>query len=385
MDRKIQKKFYLSIINFILLKRLYASIIGGIRTVIDGLSYYNGAEAFTKKLKGRGSFVLVMAYTDTAVIPGITVAGASPELMAYTPPLDAELVHAGRIITLDNIAFAPPFIPTPGLITRAAMTLSDFRDFYVDAGNKISPFVPHYRVGNGPGADVRTGKAVPWAKQVMENARKVGKEIAEQSEYVVIGETIPAGTTTALGVLLAMGMDINNYTSSSMPENPQSLKTSVVREGLAEAGINGHCDPLKAIEAVGDPMMAATIGLVQGAEGIPIVLAGGTQMAVVAVLLSKMCDLSKFDLALSTTRWVVEDSTSSLFGILKGGNVNIPVIVANLSFARSRHEGLLAYEKGYVKEGVGAGGLAAAAMLKGVSKEKIEDTVESMYSNLVGQ
>lgn len=329
--------------------------------------------------------MLVMAYTETALIPGITVAGASPELMAYTPPLDAELVHAGKIITLDNIAFAPPFIPTPGLITRAAMALSDFRDFYVDAGNKISPFVPHYRVGNGPGADVRTGKAVPWAKQVLENARKVGKEIAERSEYVVIGETIPAGTTTALGVLLAMGMDINNYTSSSMPNNPQSLKTSVVNEGLAKAGINGNCEPLRAIEAVGDPMMAATIGLVQGAQGVPIILAGGTQMAAVAVLLSKMFDLSKFDIALSTTRWVVEDSTSSLFGILKGGNVNIPVLVADLSFARSKHEGLLAYEKGYVKEGVGAGGLAAAAMLKGVSKEKIEDTVESMYSNLVGQ
>lgn len=329
--------------------------------------------------------MLVMAYTETALIPGITVAGASPELMAYTPPLDAELVHAGKIITLENIAFAPPFIPTPGLITRAAITLSDFREFYVDAGNKISPIVPHFRVGNGPGADVRTGKAVPWAKQIIENARKVGKEIAEQSEFLVIGETIPAGTTTALGVLMAMGMDTNSYTSSSMPNNPQSLKTSVVKEGLARAGINGHCDPLKAIESVGDPMMAATIGLVQGAQGVPVILAGGTQMAVVAVSLSKMCDLSKFNIALSTTRWVVEDSTSSLFGILKGGNVNIPVLVANLSFARSKHEGLLAYEKGYVKEGVGAGGLAAVAMLKGVSKTKIEDTVEFMYSKIVGQ
>ncbi len=232
-----------------------------------------------KKLHGKGSFVLVMAYTETAGIPGITVAGASPELMAYTPPLDAELVHAGKIITLDNMAMTSEAIPTPGLITRAAITLSDFREFYVDAGNLIPPFIPHYRVGNGPGADIRTGKAVPWAKQIMENARKVGKEIAEQSEYIVIGETIPAGTTTALGVLMAMGMDINNYTSSSMQKNPQSLKTSVVMEGLKKAGISGPCDPLKAIEAVGDPMMAATIGLVQGAKGVPVILAGGTQMA----------------------------------------------------------------------------------------------------------
>jgi len=349
----------------------------------NDLLYYNGAENFAKKLHGKGSFVLVMAYTETASIPGITVAGASPELMAYTPPLDAELVHAGRILTLDSIAMTSEAIPTPGLITRAAMTLSDFREFYVDAGNKISPVVPHYRVGNGPGADIRTGKAVPWAGQIIENARRVGKEIASQSEYLIIGETIPAGTTTALGVLMAMGMDVNNYTSSSMQKNPQSLKTSVALEGLKKAGINGPCDPVTAIEAVGDPMMAATIGLVQGARGIPIVLAGGTQMATVAVLLSRMCDLGQYDLSLSTTRWVVEDRSSSLFGILKSANVNIPVLVANLSFTGSKFQGLQAYEQGFVKEGVGAGGISAMAMLKGIPASKIEETVEFMYSKMV--
>jgi uncharacterized protein (TIGR00303 family) len=245
--------------------------------------------------------------------------------------------------------------------------------------------VPHYRVGNGPGADIRTGKAVPWAKQIIENARKVGKEIAAESEYLVIGESTPAGTTTALGVLRALGMDTAGVTSSSMAENPQTLKNAVVREGLKNAGITGKCDPLKAIESVGDPMMAATIGLVQGAQGVPVILAGGTQMAVVAVLLSKMADMSKLDLALGTTRWVVDDRTSSLFGILKGAGVNIPVMAANISFARSKYPGLLAYEHGVAKEGVGAGGIVAATMLKGVPKEKIEDTVEFIYSKMVGQ
>lgn len=350
----------------------------------NGLIFYNGAESFAKKLNGKGSFVLVMANTGTAAIPGITAAGASAELNIYTPPLDAELVHTGRIITLTEIAFTPPFIPTPGLITRAVMTLSDFRDFYVDAGSKVAPVIPHFRVGSGPGADIRTGKAVPWAKEIIENARKVGKELAAQSEYLVIGETIPAGTTTALGVLLAMGMDTNGYTSSSMQTNPHSLKTSVALEGLKNAGIDGNCDPLKAIESVGDPMMAATIGLIQGAQGVPIVLAGGTQMAAVAVLLSKMCDVSQYDLALSTTRWVAQDQTSNLFGILHKTGLNIPVLVADLSFAGSKFEGLQAYEKGYVKEGVGAGGISAVAMVKGVPKQRIEETVEFMYSKLVG-
>jgi NaMN:DMB phosphoribosyltransferase len=130
-------------------------------------------------------------------------------------------------------------------------------------------------------------------------------------------------------------------------------------------------------------MMAATIGLVEGAEGVPIILAGGTQMAAVAVLLSQMTDMSKHDIALSTTRWVAEDSSANLFGIMHSANLNIPVLIANLSFAASKFEGLLAYEKGFVKEGVGAGGISATAMLKGVPKWEIENTVESIYAHMV--
>ena len=350
---------------------------------IEGLAFYNGAERFAEKIKGRGSFALLMANTETAAIPGITAAGASAELNVYTPPLDAEFVHTGRIMTLDELPVIPPFIPTPGIITRAVMTLSDFRDFYVDAGIKVPPLVPHFRAGNGPGKDIRTGLAVPNVKEIVEGAKKVGEQIAAESEFLVIGETIPAGTTTALGVLLAMGLQMDGFTSSSMQKNPHPLKSSVVAEGLKNAGIKGPVDPITAIERVGDPMMAGALGLIMGARKVPIILAGGTQMAAVAVLLSKIVDIRGFDIALGTTGWVAKDKSANLFGILKQANVDIPVLVSELSFARSKFDGLQAYEQGFVKEGVGAGGISAAAMLKGVPRAKIEDTVESIYSQLI--
>lgn len=353
--------------------------------VVDGISYFNGAEKFAEQIKGRGSYVLLMGNTDTALIPGITAAGISPELTPYTPPLDAELVHTGRILTLGEIALTPEAIPTPGLITRAVITLSDFREYYVDTGLQIPPIVPHYRVGNGPGKDIRTGKALTNVKEIIESAKKVGAELASQSEYLVIGESIAAGTTTALGVLLAMGNTMDGYTSSSLKVNPQTLKTSVVLEGLRNAGISQPVDPVKAIESVGDPMMAGAIGLIIGARNVPIILAGGTQMAAVAVLLSRIVDIKNFNISLATTGWVAKDSSANLFGILKQANVDIPVMTADLSFARSKFSGLLAYENGHVKEGVGAGGISVAAMLKGVKKEQIEDTVEFMYSKMIGQ
>ncbi|HMK46544.1 MAG TPA: TIGR00303 family protein [Methanocella sp.] len=353
--------------------------------VVDGISYFNGAEKFAEKIRGQGSYVLLMGNTDTALIPGITAAGISPEMTPYTPPLDAELVHTGRILTLGEMALTPEFIPTPGLITRAVITLSDFREFYVDAGISISPLIPHFRVGNISGKDIRTGKAVSNVREIIENAKKVGAVLASESEYLVIGESIAAGTTTALGVLLAMGQSMDGYTSSSLKVNPQSLKSSVALEGLRNAGITQPVDPVRAIEAVGDPMMAGALGLILGAKNVPIILAGGTQMATVAVLLSKLVDIRSFDIALATTRWVAKDSSSNLFGILEQGNVEIPVMTADLSFARSKFDGLKAYENGHVKEGVGAGGISVAAMLKGIRKEQIEDTVEFMYSKMIGQ
>ncbi|HMK47589.1 MAG TPA: nicotinate-nucleotide--dimethylbenzimidazole phosphoribosyltransferase, partial [Methanocella sp.] len=174
-------------------------------------------------------------------------------------------------------------------------------------------------------------------------------------------------------------------TSSSLKVNPQSLKNSTALEGLRTAGISQPVDPIRAIESVGDPMMAGALGLIMGAKTVPIILAGGTQMAAVAVLLSKLVDIKDFDIALATTKWVVKDSSSNLFGILEQGKVDIPVMTADLSFARSKFDGLKAYEDGHVKEGVGAGGISVAAMLKGVKKEQIEDTVEIMYSKMIGQ
>lgn len=44
------------------------------------------------------------------------------------------------------------------------------------------------------------------------------------TEHLVIGESTPAGTTTALGVLTALGYDADFRVSASMPVNPTTLK-----------------------------------------------------------------------------------------------------------------------------------------------------------------
>jgi NaMN:DMB phosphoribosyltransferase len=66
---------------------------------------------------------------------------------------------------------------------------------------------------------------------------------------------------------------------------------------------------------------------------------------------------------------------------------DVPVLAADMDFGGSRFEGLRAYEKGIVKEGVGAGGAAIAAMAAtegAVTKELLLAEIERNYALLMG-
>ena len=52
------------------------------------------------------------------------------------------------------------------------------------------------------------------------------EKLAKAVDYLVIGESIPGGTTTALGVLSALGVKAEGKVSSTLPENPHSLESS---------------------------------------------------------------------------------------------------------------------------------------------------------------
>jgi len=89
--------------------------------------------------------------------------------------------------------------------------------------------------------------------------------------------------------------------------------------------------------------------------------------------------------AVGTTRWIIADRTSDLKGII-AQIADIPILAADLDFTSSRFNGLKAYEKGVVKEGVGAGGAAIAAMLRSngsITKGTLLNEVETNYEKLL--
>ncbi|MBQ6345456.1 MAG: TIGR00303 family protein [Methanobrevibacter sp.] len=351
--------------------------------MIDGITTYGSTELI-EKLQSCDDpvFMVTIGTTDTSKIPGLSGAGASPELTEYTPASDAEFMVLGQVRCCDAAAETVvdgAAAPTPARLTKAALQLANIPFVIIDAGSKIKPDIEYVSFGKEYGRDIRTGKGVLNPLEIFENAKELGAELSLRHEMLIIGESIPAGTTTALGVLKALGYEANEKVSGSMPHNPHDLKSKVVDEGLKNAGIvPGEADAIQAIGAVGDPTLPAIAGLVLGSD-IPIILAGGTQMAAVCAIIKSVqpnFDFSRINLA--TTVFVAADETADLFGILEQIDDNITVNVVDPRFEESEHEGLRNYLTGFVKEGAGAGGAMFTALVLGNSVEKLRKKIEKV-------
>ena len=178
---------------------------------------------FVERIWGKHpTFAVVIGNTETAKIPGVSAAGAVPEITDFTPAADVELLHYGRCKCIDGVPVPPNGIPTPGIITMSALQLAPIPQFAINGGVRVRPHTPYFELEGTPGEDIRTGRALKDPRRVYENALLLGREMAKNNEYLVIGESIAGGTTTALAALLAMGYDGEGKVSSSLIENPHS-------------------------------------------------------------------------------------------------------------------------------------------------------------------
>jgi len=326
-------------------------------------------------------FLCVIASTGTSHIPGITGAGVTPELTDYTPAADVELVVHGEPRCLKEIPrtiIDGVVAPTPAVITKASLELANIPFLVADAGAAIKPDIPFMSINSEPGGNIETGKAVSNVEEIFNRGEILGETISRITDHLFIGESTPAGTTTALGVLTAMGYDGNYKVSGSMPNNPHELKQNIVASGLKASGFKVgelKSKPFKAVEIVGDPMIPAVAGIVAGCT-IPVTLAGGTQMTAVCAIIKEV--LPKFDwcnLSIATTRFVAEDETSDI-NYISRQIADTPIFAVDPQFEKSQSDGLKNYLKGSVKEGVGAGGAMMASILKGVSVDDIRMKTE---------
>jgi len=347
---------------------------------------YKGDEA--KKIlsaaKGRVLGAYFIGSTKTSTIPGISVAGATPELTLYTPAVDAEYLFCGRPLSTDRIPVTPEGIPTPALITRAALNSSGIAFIVVDSGSYVEPRIPHVALPSRTvGERIDSGEAIPYdvAKGLFEEGKALARGIARSAELAIIGESIPGGTTTALGILIGLGYEAWGLVSSAAQKNPLALKRRVVEEGLKRSRLPSG-DPFEAVAGLGDPVHVSMAGFLAGAveTGSRLILAGGTQMAAVLAIAKHAGVPLEGRVLVGTTRWLLDDS--DLVSLVKLIHPGVPVVACNLDFSGSPYEGLRYYEKGYVKEGVGAGGTGIAALLRGTTHKRLLDLIHEEYERL---
>jgi len=329
--------------------------------------------------KKRFLFSLVISYTETSEIPGITIAGTNLDFIKFTPPADSEYLHYGTCKCIDSVPMTPDGKPTPALLTKVALESASIPHIVINAGSKIIPDIPFFETGLEPGKNIQNEPALDryYVLRAVEHGRIIGRTLGALTDCLVIGESIPAGTTTAMAVL--KGFDINANVSSSIPKNPMELKNKVVNDALKRSNSK---DAYDVIANMGDPMIPVVAGMLSTAsQTCKVLLAGGTQMAAVLAL-ANTTGLNENNLAIGTTSYIVNDDSANFLDMIKE-IINIPILIVNPKLEDSKIQGLRSYSEGFVKEGAGAGGAMISAILKtGITSEKLLEKIEEEYQRI---
>jgi len=338
---------------------------------------------FIKKTQNKKFvFSFVISYTHTCEIPGITVAGANPDLLKFTSAADAEFLHYGYCKTIESIPMTPDGKPTPAILTKVALDTASIPNFVINAGSRIPPKLPYLELGLEPGKNIAQEPALDGdlTRKAVEHGRIIGRFLGSSTDCLVIGESIPGGTTTALGVLRGLGLQAS--VSSSMPQNPVDLKNQTVEIALKRLRSR---DPYDVVTQLGDPMIPSVAGILSTASELTnVLLAGGTQMAAVLAF-AKHVGFNENNVAIGTTSYIVNDKTANLIEMVKQIS-DIPIFAVKLKLEESEIMGLRSYAKGFVKEGAGAGGASIACILKtGLDAKKLLALTENEYRRITLQ
>ena len=317
--------------------------------------------------------LLISGSTYISTIPGVTSAGATPDLTLLTPALDSEILVEGQCKSLNVPPMTPEGLPTPSLVAKACLDLSDVSTMVVDAGMGVKPQCNYLHSGLKVALDGRYGFALPHAHDAVATGRYIAKSILKNVNSVMISESIPGGTTTAQAVLSLLGEKIE--TSSSFKDNPLTLKKEIISDIVKRHGIQN--DPLKAVSRGGDYTQEVILGLLSENEGSEVILSGGTQMGTIYYIAS-MLKLPLENVEVWTSRQIKASSEKTMKFLVDKDHLKF----SHTDFGKSRFEGIRKFEEGFVKEGAGMGGSLVLAE-SGNSGERIMNSIDHIYESFM--
>lgn len=337
-----------------------------------------GQQWLTRYQGQKPVLVCVLGFTETGLIPGISAAGATPQDRRYTAIADAEFLVNGP---QPQPSYPLPPLEvgaSPVLISRAVVEAQQLPVYVFNSGLPTPPAIPAIDLRGAPARCLSTGNALDLdvVEHLLQQGLHWGHKLAAEAEssYLILAECVVGGTTTALGLLTALGIPAQGKINSSHPTCNHEQKWELVQRGFEQRGWNYAVSAVpvasatEIVAAVGDPMQIVVAGMAIAASGeCGVLLAGGTQMLAVYALARALIDQRGFSwnpqqIVVGTTRWVAEDPTGDTIGLATHIGA-VPLLATQLNFIQSSIPQLQVYEQGFVKEGVGAGGCAIAAHL----------------------
>jgi uncharacterized protein (TIGR00303 family) len=345
--------------------------------------------------EARGKFLLSLASTYTSDVPGISAAGLTPSSRRLTPALDAEILLAQGSFTSKKIPHSPGGGISPVVITRACAALLNWDISVVNCGVFHPPQVEVITAGQRVAKCLSTGEAqnLDDVEALFRRGLDMGKQFHNDFDYLVLGECVPGGTTTALALLTLLGYEVGGLLSSSLPVANHLLRWQLIETGLTKLKIGSEsiaANPLEAVAAVGDSMQPFVAGLMCSAsQFMPVFLAGGSQMLAVHKL-GQLLNRKRLGIeermraGVFSTKWVAHDTSADAVKLSK--MLDVPFACSSVSFANSSKEAFRLYEDGHVKEGVGAGAaLAIATLSLSLTEEQLVSEIDKVYDILVSE
>ncbi|ADN08127.1 nicotinate-nucleotide--dimethylbenzimidazole phosphoribosyltransferase [Sulfurimonas autotrophica] len=336
--------------------------------------------------EGKADFLLAASVTKTCEIEGITQAGI-PGMIPLTPTLDAEFITNEKVFSLGELAETPTGVPTPALITRAVHNLTPFSTIEIlNLGLTAEPqncTVHHFDIK--PSQAINEGADIN-AKEVFVKGMEFGKSYELKGNYLILGESTPAGTTTATASALALGYDCADDFSSSFLHVPNNIKTQTINQALSL--INKDMTSFEKLGIVSDNMLIFCAGfLLEASKRFQIVLAGGTQMAACLLIADKLREdvlmrVKHDNITLATTQWVTQDKNSNIAHILEQLSYKPHAIYATFNFKNTAIPILKKYDEGEAKEGVGAGSCLAYANKNTITNQTLLEQIEYLIYSM---
>lgn len=333
--------------------------------------------------EGKADFLLASSVTRTCDIEGISDY-STPWEPSLAPTLDCEFITNEKMFSFNSPIDTSTSIPSPALITRAIHNLNPFSSIeLLDLGLETKPQnVNLHSFGIEPSSSIATGANID-AKIIFSKGMDFGRSYELKGNYLILGESIFAGTTTAAASCLALGYTCKNDFSSGFTNNPSSTEAETIRQAIRQT--TQKMSNFDKLSIVSDNMLLFCAGfLLEASRRFHVVLAGGVQMAAVLLIADKLREdvlmqLQSSNITLSTTAWVANDPHSDIKHLLSLLSYTPHALYTEFTFQDTEIPIFKKYDEGKIKEGVGAGASLAYGATNGLNNAQLLNEIEILF------